>query len=253
MGNMKIKAKLLMGFLIVALLTAAVGGVGIYSLKAASNETQLLNERAAMSILSVRLARNVDQQRAAYLGMAAFNRTGDAESAENCKSTLMTLESDFDSLVLDLEDRLIAAESRQILQDIKTSYSDFARMRDALVALLAHYEQSQRPAAGVRNGEIAGETAAGGAAFDQLTAGATFDQALIEAMKNVSSPAAALMTSSQTLTDFIDALTDDQAARAAQNTGNATILSVFILTLAVAIAVFLSQYISNIILRSLRQ
>jgi CHASE3 domain sensor protein len=57
MKNMKIKTKLITGFLIIAVLTAIVGGVGIFSLNSTASETALLNERATMAILSARLAR----------------------------------------------------------------------------------------------------------------------------------------------------------------------------------------------------
>ena len=136
MKNMKIKTKLVAGFLLIALLTAIVGVVGIFSITDAAAETQLLNERATMAILSARLSRNVNQQRAAYLGLTAFDEIGDYDTADTYKESLKSLMTDFDDLIADLGGRLTTDEAKRMLSEISADYAEFSILRDAFVSVM---------------------------------------------------------------------------------------------------------------------
>jgi methyl-accepting chemotaxis protein len=247
MKNMKIKTKLITGFLIIAVLTAIVGGVGIYSLIKSSNETQLLNARATMAIISGRLSRNVNQQRAAYLGTVAFDEIGDYERAGTYTQTLSTLEGEFDSMVTELENSLTTDEGKRLLSDIKTNYSQFAGLRDAIIGLMEEISAARSTvAAPVAVAEGAeGAIATGGAA---TTAAAEAGQ-VRDALTAVASSAAPLVDSVDALTDFIEDITDEQAANVAADSKRTTAVSGVILAIALVAAVVLGLYISGIIAR----
>ncbi len=70
MKNMKVSMKLITGFLIVVILAAAVGALGIFSLLSAAENTALLAERTEIAIISARMNRNIQAQRAGFRGAA---------------------------------------------------------------------------------------------------------------------------------------------------------------------------------------
>ncbi|MDR2771479.1 MAG: methyl-accepting chemotaxis protein [Clostridiales Family XIII bacterium] len=231
MKNLKIRTKLLTGFLILVILTALVGGVGIYSLTNTSSETQLLNARATMAILSARLARNVNQQRAAYLGLTAFDEIGDYEYAETYKESLNAYISDFDSLITDLGGRLTIDETKRMLSNIKDHYAEFSDLRDNFVSLMEDLSAS-RVVIDETSGEIS-ETAG------------NLRQSLDAALKETADSAGVVVEDIKALTDFIEELTDQQAAAVADTSRNANILSIAILAVSVIIAVVLGLYLAT--------
>ncbi|MDR1246643.1 MAG: methyl-accepting chemotaxis protein, partial [Clostridiales Family XIII bacterium] len=234
MKNMKIKTKLVTGFLLLALLTAIVGGIGIYSLRVTANETQLLNERATMAILSVRLARNVNQQRAAYLGVVAFDEIEEYADAERYKESLSSLADDFDGLVYDLESMLTVDEAKQRLSDIKTVYADYVIKREELMAIMD--DVSARRLA-MTNDDPS----------ESLKSVDRIRQDVGSALLSVGDTAGVLVENVVSLTDFIESVADKQAADVEATAEKVTIISVIILVIAVAIAILLGLYISSVI------
>jgi methyl-accepting chemotaxis protein len=214
MKNMKIRTKLLTGFLLIALLTAIVGGVGIYALRTTAAETELLSARAGMAIVSARLARNVNQQRASYIGIVAFDLLGDKTDSDNYRNSLLTLEDDFDDLITDLGGRLTTDEARGLLSDIVDSYSVFASKRDTLVDLVGR--------------------------------GTATETEVSSTMLDVAGPANDLIETNKVLTDYIENLTNQQAADVAASAARITVISIAILLISVVAAVVLGLYIAAI-------
>jgi methyl-accepting chemotaxis protein len=235
MKNMKIKTKLVAGFLFLAFLTVVVGGVGTYSLTTMAAQTELLNERATMAILSERLSRNINQQRAAYLGITAFDEIGDYTTADSYKESLRSLITDFDNLIADLSGRLTTDEAKSILSDINAGYADFSTFRNDFVAVMERVAESRIVID--ESSELVSEKA--GSVRDEINA----------ALKATANAAVTVIEDTVTLTDFIEDLTDQQALAVAAASTQTTILSLGILLVSIAIAVVLGLYLATGIAR----
>ncbi|MDR2295513.1 MAG: methyl-accepting chemotaxis protein [Clostridiales Family XIII bacterium] len=231
MKNMKIKSKLLAGFLFLALLTAIVGVVGIRANTMSATETDLLNERATMAILSAQLSRNVNQQRAAYLGVTAFDEIGDYTTADSYKESLRSLVTDFDTLIADLGGRLTTDEAKRMLSDITTEYKEFAALRDSFVSIMDRVAESRLVID--ESSEVVSENASG------------VRQEIGSALKATADAATEVVENLRLLTDFIEDLTDRQAATVAATSAQTTYLSIGILLVAIAIAVVLGLYLAT--------
>jgi methyl-accepting chemotaxis protein len=232
MKNMKIKTKLVTGFLVIALLTAIVGAVGIYSLSTSSAETQLLNDRSTMAILSVRLARNVNQQRAAYLGLTAFDEIGDYDTAESYRDSLNVLITDYSDISADLAGQLTTEEGKRLLADISAAYAEFAALRDNFVTIMDDIIASRVSII---------DTASAGVSRAQ--------QDMQAALMTTASSATVLTDKIKTLTDFIEDITDKQALSVADASLKSTILSAAILLIALVAAVVLGLFLATGIAR----
>ncbi|MDR1574227.1 MAG: MCP four helix bundle domain-containing protein, partial [Clostridiales Family XIII bacterium] len=230
MKNMKIKTKLVTGFLLIALLTALVGGVGVYSITRMSAEADLLNDRSTMAVLSEQLSRNINQQRAAYLGLVAFDEIGDYEFADRYKETMESLADDFDALSADLDTRLTLPETKAMLSEVVTEYAEFSELRGELVALMERVSTSRA---------VIDETS------ENLSADANnLRQGIGEALKSVATVASVLVEDVNALTTFIDNLTNEQAEGIAVTARNVTILSIAVLIVAVVAAVVLGLFLA---------
>ncbi|MDR2087897.1 MAG: methyl-accepting chemotaxis protein [Clostridiales Family XIII bacterium] len=234
MKNMKIKTKLVAGFLLIALLTAVVGGVGIRSLRTMSSETQLLNARTTMAIISARLARNANQQRAAYLGMTAFDEIGDYDTADGYKETLRSLITEFDEYIEDLEARLTTEDGKRLLGNIKTSYAEFSGLRDEFVAVMDKVAASRVAVDEVSESED-GNTGASNSARKEVR----------ESLLAVVDSVAPLTDAIAALTDFINDITDRQALDVADLGRDVTLLSAVLLFVALVAAVILGFFLAN--------
>ena len=82
MKNLKVRVKLIVSFLILLALAIVVGAVGIFSITSAAAETALLSDRTHIAILSARLNRNVQAQRASFRGAAIYHVMMNMERAE---------------------------------------------------------------------------------------------------------------------------------------------------------------------------
>ncbi|MDR1570934.1 MAG: MCP four helix bundle domain-containing protein, partial [Clostridiales Family XIII bacterium] len=232
---MKIKTKLLTGFIIMVVLTAAVGCVGVYSLTTSSTNTQLLNNRATMAIMSARLSRNIHQQRAAYLGIVAFDEIGDYDTADSYPESLKSLAVDFEAMADDLDEMLTLAETRQMLEKVMTEYAAYATLRDNLVSDMEGIVASR---------DSISAAAAGGSG---TSAAESLRQKVRGDLLEVAAAAGTVVQDNATMTDYIDALTNTQAEGAAGISERATWISIGAVIAAAVIAIILGLYLAGII------
>ena len=219
MKNIKIRMKLLLGFMITVLLAVIIGIVGVASILGLRNNTMLLNERTSTAIISERLARNVQQQRAIYRGAAFYSMLEMEEEYKNALAELTMADSDYKSLRTALEASLKTNKGRQLLEEIDIAYASYAEGRKNFLELV---ELSETESDGI--------TAA-------VNKPAFYANRLVESVAN--------------LTDFINDITDEQAAAAANDARLASIVMVSVLIAAVSIAIILSIYTANRISRPL--
>ncbi|MDR1246661.1 MAG: methyl-accepting chemotaxis protein, partial [Clostridiales Family XIII bacterium] len=231
MKNMKIKTRLVTGFLLIAVLTVIVGGVGIYALRITSDETQLLSSRATMAIMSARLARNINQQRAAYLGLVAFDEIGDYDTADEYLNALNTYAADFEKTTAELATMFTLPETKQMLSEINTVYDEFVTLRGNLVSVMEEISESRIVIDTGSESEEEGAAAA--------TSADHIRQDVRNALLDIADVAGALVDDIVVLTDYIDGLTNDQETKVSKDSAMAIVISAVILIAAIVIAVIL--------------
>ncbi|GHU79095.1 hypothetical protein FACS1894191_1120 [Clostridia bacterium] len=216
MKNMKIKAKLILSFMVVVLLAVIIGVVGVVSVLQLSAADSLLNARANMGVQSARLGRILQEQRAAYRGAALFFAANpdDPKVAEEL-AALKTLAQDWDTLESALDHELQTEEGRKMFDNITKAYSEYETRRDELAAVIADPEQTNEKAV-----------------------------ALMDAIVPYANAAKTDVTA---LADFITSLTDEQDVANTKLANTVTIILIVVLIFALIIAIILSMYIAGII------
>jgi len=132
MKNMKIKNKLMVAFLIVAVMAAIAGVTGIIGLKTLDTNENTMYKQAITTNNATLLRRNIQAQRAAYRGAALMRELNVDYSAEI--DTLRTLDAEFNQLVTTLEGALALQENIERLAAAKTAYAEYSAFREQFVA-----------------------------------------------------------------------------------------------------------------------
>ena len=213
MKNIKMRMKLMISFMIIVMLAVVIGGVGVLSLNTLKDDTQLLSSRTDTVITSARIGRNIQQQRAAYRGAAAFKLLDLKDSFYASVDEVKALENEYFSLYSKLYSLLVTNESKRLLNEIDRAYGSYAEARDGFIALM-------------RNDNMRDEDM-----LRELEKPAMYADNLV---KNVT-----------VLTDFINDLTDKQAVQAAVDAKLAAVVMLAIIAAAVVASLFLSIYISR--------
>jgi len=212
MKNMKIRTKLMISFMISFLLVLVIGTVGMVSLRTMEENTDLLNNRTNIAIMSARLARNIQQQRKAYNSVAAYRLADIKNGIEESMIEIDLLESDYSDLYAQLKAQIKTEESKLLLSKIGSSYNLYLNERDDFFAV-------------IKNDSASSED-------------------IILAMEKSGYYVGELVENVISLTDFINNITDEQAAQATKEANLATVIMVVVIVLSINISVVLSLYIS---------
>lgn len=219
MKNLKIRAKLIGSFMVTILLTAVIGLVGILSLNTAADNTALLNDRTNIAIISARMGRNVQQQRAAYRGASTYHLMDMFDNVNSALAEMTQLQADYDSMDAELSSLLTTEQAKQHLADIRTAYTAYAAERDHFV--------------------------------DAMQDDDTTNEEMMEVLSDLGTPVNTLVDAVAGLTDYINSATDEQADQAAATAQSSTLMMIIILVVAIALAIVLSLYISSMISKPL--
>jgi signal transduction histidine kinase/CheY-like chemotaxis protein len=210
-------AKLTVSFLIVTLLTAVVGIVGISVVVVEHNNIQLLNRRMTMGANCSRMMRNIHQQRAAYSNAALFLEMGEKNASLQSLDTIDELDDIFYEYADLLEDMLILQASRDYLDIVAASYAEYAVSRDRFLELLHDPDVSM--------------------------------QSMSPAFIELSARADALMDAGMDFTDHLDGLTNAQEVDSQRVTRAVIVTLVLAMMIAMCVSLLLGNYVADIIAR----
>jgi len=217
--NMKIKTKMIMGFLLIVVLSLIIGILGILSVRDAADRTQLLATRANLAIESARLNENANAQKAAYVGASLYLEQGQNELYDREMQTLDALSQVFVASLADIKSELTEEQSIQYANEIESTYAAYEKDLAVLVDVL-----NDPNASSVETQE----------AFDTIAISA---DAAIEATNK--------------LTDRLDVLMSEQAETSASNASSTYTLLIIVMVVAFALAIASGLYIANTISRPL--
>jgi methyl-accepting chemotaxis protein len=216
MKDLKISLKLFISFGIIILLTIAVGVTSIFFLQDSSGDTAKLNTRANGAIISARLNRNIQSQRSNYRDAFLSRMLGlDADIAEDIEE-MNTLHTEFTSELVSLEAMLSTEEGLRLLGAVQDAYPVFSAERDKLFVA-------------IQDSTVSDE--------DVHTA---IDEGITPKLTPLTDNIAAL-------TNYIEKVTDDMAAEAAQTSIIVTWVVIGLVAFSAVFAIFLSIYISKMI------
>jgi len=141
MKNMKIKSKLMVAFIIVAVMAAIAGCTGIFGLITLNkNEGAMYNQAMVMNNASLS-RRNIQAQRAAYRGAALKYQLGmDYEVEFN---DLQQLDQEFDQLLSALADGVTLQENKERTSTAKKAYGEYVVLRDSFKQAVISNNQSE--------------------------------------------------------------------------------------------------------------
>jgi methyl-accepting chemotaxis protein len=219
MKNMKVSVKLIVSFMIVALLTVGIGVTGIFTLRSAAANTALLSDRTTIAIASARMNRNVQAQRAAFRGAAAYHLMDMVDKRDTNIADLTTLQADFEGYHNTVISLLTSDEGKRLLAAIDAAYTPFAQERDVFVT--------------------------------DIIDPAISDEVMIAQLDTVAANIAPLAAAITDLVNFMDEQAHLQATQAAETASLTTVILVAILVAATVIAIFLALYISGLISKPL--
>ena len=223
MRNTKIRSKLIASFMVTVLLAGIIGFVGIIALTTSAANTNLLNDRTTMAIMSARLERIVHQQRSAYRGATVYYTFGMMNRFNLSISELEILDQDYKALHNELCKMLVTNKGKQYLNESNIAYNDYINNREKLLDILHH------PNAGTE--KIA--------------------QKVAQIMEQLTSSVNILVGTNASLTDFINDLTNEQAIQGASSAARAIVVMIIVIFAALVISLLFSLYISKIVAKPL--
>jgi|GEM_PF-3452080 len=219
MRNAKIQVKLTASFMVTVLLAVVIGLVGIAALTASVANTDLLNERTNMAIISARLERNVHQQRAAYRGATVYHTMGMTRRFNLSLAELDMLDQQHEALYGELCAMLLTDEGKQLLSESNFAYNDYSGKRDQFIGMLMlPYIDSE---------EIA------------------------QTMERLTASTSTLVETNASLTDLINCITDEQVRQVSSSATRAIAIMVVVILAALILSLLFSLYLSKIVARPL--
>ncbi|MDH8677400.1 methyl-accepting chemotaxis protein [Fusibacter bizertensis] len=143
--NLKTGTKILTGFIIVAVVTGIVGGVGMFLTSSIDNYLKLIyNERMLPNAILGKI--QVHQAEAKFemndlLYKSQLGNVGDI--VEGIKANLSLISKDNDALLTELEKREIVAEERTLIDAFKASNTEYRKLRDEIIKLVEEGQYSE--------------------------------------------------------------------------------------------------------------
>ncbi|GHV05700.1 methyl-accepting chemotaxis protein [Clostridia bacterium] len=221
MKNMKIAVKLIVSFLIVVVLTAAVGIVGIFAATTLTTSGDTLNDRANIGIIGGNMLATIQEQRSALRGIGLYIMTGDADLADEQFKAVDTAADTITKAIAQIRGIAFTDTTLKLVQDIEDEREDFKSGQQT-------YLDALRTAQTIENRDDRADTIT-----DALTA---FTPSLVQYIEVV-----------RALPDAMSKLTDDGYDEMMSTSTTVIIALVAVMIVAIVVALIMAFYISNLI------
>ncbi|GHU59450.1 hypothetical protein FACS1894133_6260 [Clostridia bacterium] len=133
MKNMKIKAKLIVSFVIVAVITAIVGIVGIVASTVLVNSASLLSDRATIGIDGATLLSEIYEQRSDTRGIALYIALFDQSNEDKMKASLDESVKTGTAILEDITRLAVTPVTQDLVAQIEAQRADYAAARDKFI------------------------------------------------------------------------------------------------------------------------
>ncbi|MDR0858540.1 MAG: methyl-accepting chemotaxis protein [Oscillospiraceae bacterium] len=136
MKNLKIEAKLLVSFLIVAMLAAIVGVVGIVASKSLASSAKLLNDRSNIGVYGAELLSAVHEQRAATRGVALYTALFDEAKASEQRNQLNSFVEEGTHLLETIKNLSTTDHTKALVAAIENQRTDYSNARTQFLSAI---------------------------------------------------------------------------------------------------------------------
>ena len=131
--NMKITAKILSGFIMVAVVVGIVGYMGITSLNQLSESDTVLYENTTVPLAEIgEISTTFQRLRVNTRDMITAN---DAEAIKNNVDQIKERRAEIDQLSVQFEERIISAEMKTVFQEFKDASKDYENQLETIISL----------------------------------------------------------------------------------------------------------------------
>jgi len=143
-GNLKISVKLILGFLIIAIITTAVGIVGLISLRKIADADNLLYEGNTLGIKSADEAA-INYQRLKY-NLAEITMLKDNSLINATVKDLNSFIETIDNALVSYEEDIITEEDRQLFNAVNTNWGTFKSYIEQAIKYIQNgqYDKAQK-------------------------------------------------------------------------------------------------------------
>jgi methyl-accepting chemotaxis protein len=135
MKNMKIRTKLMVSFVIVAVFAAIAGVTGVFGMQTISANEETIYKMAVNTERFTDMQRNIQQQRADYRGAALKQEIG-TDNAQDL-ADLDALDTEFRDLMTAQQAAIITPDMVERVKEIMTSYEEYTALRAQFVDAIA--------------------------------------------------------------------------------------------------------------------
>ncbi|MDR1572513.1 MAG: methyl-accepting chemotaxis protein [Clostridiales Family XIII bacterium] len=142
MKNMKIRTKLLTGFLIVAALALLVGMVGLLGMRNITESIGDVNRVSTIAIRAGQLMSNIQEQRSAFRGVALKDLYGREAAAREDQQRLDALDAEFEDALAKIGEDAQSPEALALHREVGEVYSAYKALRTANVTMLLESDLS---------------------------------------------------------------------------------------------------------------
>jgi methyl-accepting chemotaxis protein len=142
--DMNIKRRLLTGFITIAIITAIVGGVGIFASVSMSKSGTQLSNRATMGIAAARLNKSAQEQRALLRGYAIYTtasylpalKESQLAEAENQMKQIREISDTVDGYYKTLNDLVTLDEVKDLIADVEEKREIYGTERENFIKII---------------------------------------------------------------------------------------------------------------------
>ncbi|GHU80191.1 methyl-accepting chemotaxis protein [Clostridia bacterium] len=221
MKNMKIRVKLILGFMLVVALAIVIGLVGIFSLLSAKDDTALLNTRANIGIYANEALATISEQRVVARGAAFYVAVFDNDSAKAEIAKWTDYDAEYEQLMGLINASISTTVTRQKFDAITGPHQQYMEKRKVFQDIIL------QDYSGADTGHM--------------------EAALAQAMADFAPYITAVTDPLESLATFMSQETDEQAASADETANFVTAALIAVLVVSVIIAIILGLYLSGII------
>ena len=130
LNNLRTSVKLIGSFLIIAILSGVVGGLGIYYIKQIDNADTILYENQTVPIGQIAAAGVALQRTRVNLRDLLLSKS--PEESQTYVATIKELDTQITSLSADYEKLIISADMQALFDTYKKDYEEFKGYRDQI-------------------------------------------------------------------------------------------------------------------------
>lgn len=201
-NNMKISTKLIIGFIVISIITVAVGSYGMLNLTKLNNTNNLIYEKGNKTLINMEKVEN--NTLLIRLDIINILTSKDQSKLSSTKNNIAKLRQENNNYIKEFESQSISPEEKKIYNQLKINLTNY---RDAIDTTLSYIEANNFDKASVASEDAVDERASLTDSITQLTTKTQSALASVMNQNNKSFNQIKIFTIASILLSFIIAIT----------------------------------------------